>query len=325
MTALPWRLAWQDALYGPGGFYRREVPSRHFATATGAPLGRTLAEALWRWADRLGMPGIVDLGAGRGELLADLHAVRPDRPLLGCDVVTRPAGLPAPVDWVQGPGGAALPDGLSELHDVLVVAHEWLDVVPCDIGRVDRSGRLRLVQVDPVTGRESLGEPVGEPQLRWCDTFWPAREPGERVEIGSARDQAWADLLSRVSRGAVLAVDYGHERGHRPREGSLTAYRQGARVAPVPDGTCDLTAHVAVDSLRQDRRLTQAQAFEEVGLAGVRPDPGLARRGPGRYLRELQRAAASAELTRPDGYGGFHWVLARLPEGRRRGGADWPP
>ena len=61
-----------------------------------------------------------------------------------------------------------------------------------------------------------------------------------------------SDLGSRVRRGAVLAVDYGHTVGERPADGTLTAYRAGALVVPVPDGSCDLTAHVAIDSLEHD-------------------------------------------------------------------------
>ena len=39
-TWLPWQRAWQDALYGAHGFYRRaEGPAGHFATAVqGAPV-----------------------------------------------------------------------------------------------------------------------------------------------------------------------------------------------------------------------------------------------------------------------------------------------
>ncbi|MGB8382965.1 MAG: SAM-dependent methyltransferase [Dermatophilaceae bacterium] len=325
MVAVPWRVAWHEALYGPAGFYRHEPPARHYSTATHGPPGAVLAEALWRWADRLGMPAIVDIGAGRGELLTHLHAARPDRPLLGCDVIDRPGPLPQAVGWLPSPGGAALPDQLRDLTGVLVVAHEWLDVVPCDVARVDDDGTRRLVHVDPASGAESLGEPLGEQDRLWCERHWPGSAPGDRVEIGVTREDAWADLLSRVSSGAVLAVDYGHERDHRPADGTLTAYRHGAQVTPVPDGTCDLTAHVAVDALCHDRLLTQAEAFREVWPGVERADPARAGDDPRGFLLGLERSAATSELTRPDGYGGFRWVLACLPEAGPRGAADWPP
>lgn len=312
MGGLPWSQACQAALYGPNGFYRRNAALRHFATATQPPLGAVLAEALWRWADRLGMPGIVDIGAGRGELLTALHAARPGRALLGCDVVARPDSLPAAVGWLVGPGGAALPDELDGLTDVLVVANEWLDVVPCDVAQVDADGMLRLVLVDPGTGAERFGEPLVAADARWCERWWPGAESGGRLEIGRRRDLAWDDLLGRVRHGAVVAVDYGHDRSARPAGGTLTAYRDGARVMPVPDGTCDLTAHVAVDSLRHDRLLTQAEAFAEVGMTAER-HASPTEVGAQGYLAHLERAAALVELTNPAGYGGFRWILACLP------------
>jgi SAM-dependent MidA family methyltransferase len=324
VVAIPWSQAWQAALYGRDGFYRREAPSRHFATAAQPPLAAVLAEALWRWADRLGMPGVVEIGAGRGELLGALHAARPDRPVLGCDVVVRPDTLAPAVGWLVGDGGDALPAGLRDLTDVLVVAHEWLDVVPCDVAEVGRSGRLRLVHVDPGTGDETLGKQLGPADAQWCQRWWPTTEPGHRVEIGRRRDLAWAGLLSRVRRGAVLAVDYGHDRSARPPFGTLRAYRGGNVVRPVPDGTCDLTASVAVDSLRHDRLLTHAEALAEVGLAPAGPTARPAGVGARAYLSELEHACALAELGRPEGYGRFRWVLACLPGRVGPARADWP-
>ena len=68
-----------------------------------------LARTLWSWADRYGLDGIVDVGAGRGELLRHLYATDPGRPLVGLDVVVRPADLRAEVGWVESPGGPELP------------------------------------------------------------------------------------------------------------------------------------------------------------------------------------------------------------------------
>jgi hypothetical protein len=71
-----WREAWTAAAYGPGGFYARgEAPADHFRTSVHAsPL---FAEAVGTLLDRvdaaLGRPDpldLVDVGAGRGELLA---------------------------------------------------------------------------------------------------------------------------------------------------------------------------------------------------------------------------------------------------------------
>lgn len=310
-VCVPWETAWQSALYGAAGFYRRQAPASHFLTATQPPLGTVLAEALWRLADLLEVSGIADVGAGRGELLQVLHEHRPERPLLGCDVLDRPEELPAAIAWRRSPGGASLADGLNDLDDVLVVAHEWLDVVPCPVAQLDESGVLRVVQVDPATGAERLGDPLDGAELAWSQQWWPATAVGERVEIGRARDLAWGDLLSRVRRGAGLAIDYGHLAGARPAGGSLTAYRGGRQVPPVPDGSCDITAHVAVDSLRHDEIWSQTTAFAQLGMHQQMPDPGLARCDPPGYLARTERAGAIGRLTDPASFGAFRWVVVR--------------
>lgn len=333
---LPWRAAWQQALYGPGGFYRGYAgPAAHFTTATHGATGAVLARALWAWADRLGCDGIVDVGAGRGELLAHLRAVEPTSPLTGVDVVERPDALPRTVGWLTAPGGSELPDELAP-RGALVVAHEWLDVVPCTVAEADGAGTLREVLVDPVSGVESLGEALDDVDRAWCERFWPTTElvraaggrksvhprartgregggvpvEGRRVEVGRARDEAWAALLDRLDGGAAVAVDYGHTLGERPVGGSLTAYREGRVVDPVPDGSCDLTAHVAVDSLLHDRLLRQTTALDEVGIRGRRPDHALATQDPAAYLAGLAESSAVAALRQAGGFGDFWWVVA---------------
>ena len=171
---LPWRDAWHDALYGPHGFYRRaEGPAGHFTTSTHGPLGPVFAQALGRLADREGVQHVVDIGCGRGELLTHLAERRPDLRLTGVDVVERPSDLPDAVAWLRSPGGPALPDSLDGLDDVLVVAHEWLDVVPCTVAEVVAPGRLAVLLVDPATGEERDGPPPDDEDLAWCARHWP--------------------------------------------------------------------------------------------------------------------------------------------------------
>ena len=344
MDPVPWRTAWHDALYAVDhGFYvTRGGPAAHFATATHGPPGRLLAEALLAlWARRRGPspPSVVaDVGAGRGELATHLLAVlsdpsgpfRTEAPasprnvpseaertqanlpaprVVAVDVVGRPDHLDDRIEWVRSPGGALLPDALTGLEDALVIAHEWLDVVPCTIAEVDRHGMLREVHVDPRTGRESLGDAVTHDDLRWAELHWPPGGPGSRVEIGASRDQAWRDLVSRLDSGLVVAVDYGHTAAARPRGGTLTAYVEGRQVHPVPDGTCDVTAHVAMDTLGADEVLTQREALKALGLKGATPPHTLASSEPLRYLAALERATAEARLLDPAGFGAFWWAV----------------
>lgn len=335
MDPLPWREAWHEALYAAGrGFYvARGGPAAHFTTATHGPTGRVLAEALLAlWAAEHGpaLPSVVvDVGAGRGELATHLvaalellgsrcavapgRAASPPPRVVAVDVVDRPEGLDDRVEWLRSPGGAALPPELTGLRDALVIAHEWLDVVPCTVAEVDAGGTACEVLVDPGTGVESLGRPLGEADRLWADAHWPTSTPGDRLEIGLARDEAWADLVSRVDDGMLLAVDYGHTATARPSGGTLTAYASGHLTTPVPDGSCDVTAHVAMDTLDADEVLTQREALQALGLTGATPPHTLATTDPLGYLAALERTSTEARLLARDGFGGFRWAVKRVP------------
>lgn len=336
--SIPWVEAWHEALYGPTGLYVRDAPHAHFSTATSPGLVEVLAEAVVTLMRRERLTHLVDVAAGGGELGSAVRTLGPDLDVTCVEVRPRPAGLDARVGWLRSPGGAALPAELRSLTGVLVLAHEWLDNIPCVIADRTADG-LREVCVAP-DGTESLGSPVAAQDAAWADQWWPEREPRHaegwptggfsaesrqfatprRVEIGRARDAAWADLCSRIDDGLAVAVDYGHLREARPQGGSLMAYRSGNVVVPVPDGTCDLTARVAVDSLRHDRLLTQSAMLAEIGLRANPVDLALAHSDPVGYVRALSRRSAIAALTDPRGLGGFWWVL-RPARGVSRGPA----
>ncbi|NUR95118.1 MAG: hypothetical protein HOV67_07655, partial [Kribbellaceae bacterium] len=120
------RDAWQQALYGPGGFYRRERPAAHFRTSVHAsPL---FGQALARLASQLGLVQVVDIGAGSGELGGVLRA----------------AGLTV-VD-------IELDDDLPAELTGLVIANEWLDNVPCEVVEWDAEGIPHYLLADESPG-----------------------------------------------------------------------------------------------------------------------------------------------------------------------------
>jgi hypothetical protein len=319
--AQTWRCAWQRALYGPGGFYRMQSPAAHFATsAQGIPGGTAvLAQAVRSLARRYGCDRVVDLGCGRGELLAELRVLDPGLHLTGVDLAPQPPH-PHLDRWLSAPGGAALPAALTGLTDTLVLAHEWLDVVPCPVVARDPSGTWREVTVDTrgLEGGGLAAVPLTGAHLDWADRWLGPQL--RRAEVGLDRDLAWADLVARVDSGVVLAVDYGHTAADRPRDGTLTGFRRGRQVPPVPDGSVDVTAHVAVDSLvavaetlpgtwcQADRQ--RAVLVDLLGDPAVPVPHALASREPAAYLRALARRSALATLTAPGGLGDFWWVLA---------------
>ena len=336
MAMIGWRDATQTALYGPGGFFRQPAgPAGHFRTSVHAsPLfASALLELVSRVDQGLGRPAqlvVTDVGAGRGELLLAMgERARAERPelagrlrLRAVELAERPPGLPDWIDWT---------DRIEPAEAGVLIANEWLDNVPVDIAEVDEDGVVRLVLVDPATGEEQLGDPVSGREALWLERWWPLSgagpgpaaepDPGFRAEIGLPRDEAWAAAVGSLGRGVALAVDYAHRVADRPLFGSLAAFRDGREVHPVPDGSCDLTSHVALDAclaaavgVHGERVVhslwtTQREALRLLGVSGARPPLTQASDDPAGYVRALAAAGEAAELTEPGGLGSFVWAL----------------
>ncbi|RKN31010.1 SAM-dependent methyltransferase [Micromonospora musae] len=329
--SIRWRDAMDRALYGPGGFFvSGSGPADHFRTSVHA--SPVFAAALLRVIEQvdaaLGHPDrldVVDVGAGRGELLRALAGMQPATAarlrLTAVELAPRPDDLPDEITW-----RAEIPSGMTGL----LLATEWLDNVPLDIA-VHTEGGWRYLLVDPATGEESIGDPVGPEDAEWLATWWPVpgSDPADstgpetatatdaRAEIGRSRDEVWAEAVRHVDRGLALAVDYGHLRAERPIGGTVTGYRGGRQVPPVPDGSCDVTAHVALDSVASaGERVarcsytlsSQREALRALGADGGRPPLTLAGTDPAGYVRALAAASTVAELTDPAGLGGHRWL-----------------
>ena len=356
MVWVTWRAAMQEALYGSRGFYARgEPPAAHFRTSVHAsPRYAAALLALLREIDvSLGHPArldLVDIGAGRGELLSQMLGLARRGPLSGgqlpgappagypslaerisphaVEITPRPDGLDAQIRWSR-----SVPSRITGL----VIANEWLDTIPLDVAELTSDGP-RLVLVNTATGAERPGPPASGGDRAWLRQWWPLRSIGDRAEIGSARCAAWADVIGKLAGGLAVGVDYGHVRAGRPAGGTLAGYRDGRPVRPIPDGSCDITAHVAMDACAvapastgtgatgtatgtgatgaaQTTVTTQRVALRALGLRGSRPSLGQAGHDPQGYLAALRRAAEESELTDPSGLGGFSWLVhaVRVP------------
>ncbi|MGI5470111.1 SAM-dependent methyltransferase [Streptomyces sp. CA-132043] len=389
-----WRDATERALYGPGGFYTRADgpgPAGHFRTSVHASrlYAGAVARLLERVDEALGRPerlDVLDIGAGRGELLSGVLAAldaAPGDPAAGglparlrahaVEKAPRPEGLDPRITWhdeLPAPGTLT----------GLVFANEWLDNVPVDVAETDSEGVPRHVLVRPSDGAERLGPPVTGEDAAWLARWWPSGDtansasetaasagtasagtasagtasetgdaansasetgdaagtaseagdagpggPGTRAEIGRPRDAAWARAVGTLRRGFAVTADYAHVRDARPPYGTLTGFRDGREVAPVPDGGCDITAHVALDACAAAGGtgallLTQRAALRALGVDGGRPPLSLASTDPAAYLRALGGAGEAAELTDPGGLGAFQWLVqpVGLPAGAVR-------
>ena len=316
---MTWREAMERALYGADGFYRRAGggPAAHFRTSVHNPVfAEAVARLLLQVDEDLRHPGqldFVDVGSGRGELVSAIMERIPAEVaerlrLCSVEVAPRPSGLPNAVEWRD-----AIPDGITGL----LIANEWLDNVVFDVAEVAPDGVVRIVEVDPASGAERLGSMPTSEQAAWLARWWPleGRELGARAEIGLDRDAAWANAVGRVESGTAIAIDYSHTRDSRPEYGSLTGYRDGLQVEPVPDGSCDITAHVALDACADTapdsgiELTTQRDVLHRLGITGARPPLDLARTDPSAYIRALSSASGASELTDAVGLGGFGWLI----------------
>ena len=310
-----WRAATESALYAENGFYREaRRPAQHFRTSV--HIGPVFAAAVLRLLqgidDALGHPAhldLVDVGAGGGELLDGVARLAPDDlsarlRLTAVELARRPTGVDDRITWTP-----TLPRSVTGL----VFANEWLDNVPVEVVE-QTAGGPRLV--DPRTDRPGDDAPAAA-DLRWLARWWPL-DVGDRAEVGRPRDIAWVELLAGLRRGVAVAADYAHRLPHRPRLGTLTGYRDGLQVVPVPDGSCDITAHVAIDACAdagirggagETLLTTQRNALRALGVRGHRPPIELARTDPPRYLDELRQAGEEAELIDRAGLGGFDWLV----------------
>jgi SAM-dependent MidA family methyltransferase len=292
----PWRSAWATALYGPDGFYRTPGAARaHFRTSVDLAdaFAAAVAELLDRVDAALSRPRplwLVDVGAADGRLLTAVGEVLPVR--------VRARWRPHAVEVTS----RALPAGVCGL----VFANEWLDNLPVDV-----VADGRLVDVDR-TGAEQPGATPRADVQAWATRWSPASRV---VEVGLVRDRAWRGVLRRLRRGVAVAVDY----ATGPAAGrTLAGYRAGRLVAPVPDGRCDLTAHVRFDAVAAagrragataGRLLSQRAALRALGCDPALPSRALAETDPAGYLAALARADAAGELTRPDGLGSRTWLV----------------
>lgn len=286
------------ALGHPTGGYHAGLPSRptrggDFLTAPelhpifGAALARQLAE-VWERAGRPDPFTLVEYGAGAGTLaLAILAGLREDRSPLAEALAYAPielnpyrraeleerttsAGLPVVASPTAAPVAGVAPVAGA------VVANEFLDALPVHAVEI-REGRTREVHVG-VTSAGAFSElllspstPVIEARLDALAAAGVALSEGQRAELCLALDGWVVEVAATLSRGIVLAIDYGAPAadlyGPRRRAGTLMTYRGHAADesagAPYRDiGERDITAHVDTTTLA---RLLDAAGFEVLG------------------------------------------------------------
>lgn len=263
---LPFAAFMEEALYGEGGYYRREILAigEEGDFVTGSSLsslfGRATARLLQRLDAVLGRPAeLFEAGYGTGAHLSHALSFLAEqgstmRRVRCWDRVPRPV-----------PAGVAQTVDLAEIADGeidgLVFSYELFDALPFHrlIGRAD--GSVGELWVDHgMEGDFSWREgELSDPSL--LDLL---RDPGVRLQPGQIADLApgWSSLYAELARklgsGLLVTCDYGYEieRLLDPRvrmHGTLACYnRQRVHRNPfVLVGEQDLTAHVDFTALRR--------------------------------------------------------------------------
>lgn len=255
---IPWEQGWEQAAFGPFGFYRQQSPYDHFTTSVEqATLVNDLLPYLRASLDH-GPVAIVDVGAGSGllteQLLASLEQQERARVQAYClDLRARPTSLSPDIHWIQGD----IRETISSIPrgNCMLIAHEFLDDIPCAIVEADANTFPHLLAVNPQSQQAMLGPALtsDSDEARWLREWWPVERPLMRAEVGKTRDHIWQQLTAVVATGFAIAIDYGHLRADRARglmdAGTLSGYVNGQPCTPRADTTINLTAHVAMDSV----------------------------------------------------------------------------
>ncbi|HEY2738155.1 MAG TPA: SAM-dependent methyltransferase, partial [Thermoanaerobaculia bacterium] len=233
---IPFAVFMDEALYGEGGYYRRDhLPigeEGDFVTGSSfSPLfGRATARLLRRLDTALGRPAdFLEAGAGTGAHLENVAATLLDREtkrrLLGWDRIVRPL-----------PEGVAQVTGLEEIENGgitgMIFSYELFDALPVHrlIGRAEEIGGIGEVWVDlddsgAFTWRE--GE-LSDPTLAGL-LGGATLQPGQVADLAPGWRPLYTELARRLGRGLLVTCDYGYERDRlldtRVRQhGTLAAY-----------------------------------------------------------------------------------------------------
>ena len=259
------------------GYYRRGGPigaAGDFITAPevsqmfGELIGLWCA-AVWQTMGRPRPVRLVELGPGRGTLLAD--ALRPAetvpafRDAIDLHLVESSETLRAEQAALLGGARPTWHERFETVPagPVLVVANEFFDALPIrQFERVGDTWRERMVTVAPAS--EALSFAVNGTACPDAAALGAA-PAGAIVEQAPARDALAATLAARIATdgGAALIIDYGHA---QPGIGdTLQAVKSHRRHGVLEDpGTADLTAHVDFSALAAAARRTGAKAFGPV-------------------------------------------------------------
>ena len=236
----------EPALYHPEhGYYRTArdpfgFEGDFYTSSQMQPVfGRLLAQRIDAWRREMGSPPgftLVEMGAGRGETIAEIKRCLPDLEAVAVDV-----------------GKGEMPKRFRGV----VLANEFFDGLP--VSSVERSGEGLIEHRVGLDGERFVwaSETAGEPYFdEYIDRYLPGLPDGTRTEVNRGALEYLGRIAERLEAGYLLAIDYGYTtdeivRGGRFPRGSLMSYqrhRSDEDVLAEP-GRRDITAHVNFSAL----------------------------------------------------------------------------
>lgn len=300
------------------GYYIRRDPLGQGGDFTTAPeisqmfgemVGLWLA-SVWRQLDLDG-PRLVELGPGRGTLMADaLRALRSFgmEPSDVWFVETSPALRAQQHARVPGAQWAEMLEGVPD-GPALILANEFFDALPVRQYLHSPEGwRERRVGVidDRLAWGLSQPLPMTPEAESWC-------------EHSAEADTIARQIAGRMGAhgGAALLIDYGYRQADRPSGPTLQALRNQRPADPLEQpGEADLTWLIDFDWLAAQFPDTQCHHAEQGAfLAGL----GMGARAAALAKAQPDQAGAIADalerLTSPAQMGTLFKVLAVTPPG----------
>ena len=236
----------EAALYHPEhGYYRNArdpfgFEGDFYTSSQMQPVfGRLLAQKIDAWRREMGSPPdftLVELGAGRGETIAEIKRWLPDLQTLAVDVDT---------------------GKMPRRFRGVVLANEFFDALP--VSSIARGPQGLIEHRVGLDGEQFVWkqEAASEPRFdEYIGRYFSSLPEGNRTEVNRRALDYLERIAERLEAGYLLAIDYGYTadeiaRGGRFPQGSLMSYqrhRSNDDVLTEP-GSRDITSHVNFSAL----------------------------------------------------------------------------
>ncbi|MHA1523186.1 MAG: class I SAM-dependent methyltransferase [Alphaproteobacteria bacterium] len=318
------------------GYYKTRDPFGRGGDFVTAPeISQMFGEILGLWCadmwEKIGRPtpvGMVELGPGRGTLMADMLRAAQVVPAFARALNVHLVETSQRLRAIQRETLSALSrnicwhDQLGEVPQMpmLLLANELFDALPVHQLEMCQDGWHERVVTMSDKGALTL-VCAGAPAPPGLADLAPSAAIGAVVEVAPARNALAAQIGQRLAHapGGALIIDYGHEAGGHEASGlgdTFQAVAAHAFVSPFDQpGEADLTTHVDFHALRAAAISGGASAFGPMAMGEFLQNLGLGARAahlshgaPGPTKNQI--AAAYHRLTDTGEMGSLFKVLA---------------